>query len=140
MNPIVSGRSIKGVASHLDINFVDFDPYGAAWTVIEAFFESQRPRADRNSSSWYMTGVRSSLKRYGGARIGFFSRIVEQIGEIELYQNYLSVCEEQLFEIVAKAGYKTQAFGGFYSRADSDQTHFFAELQRDVKPQTFKVG
>lgn len=129
----------NGVASHLEINFVDFDPYGMAWNGIQAFFESQRPRAEKLIIVVH-DGVRSTLKRYGGARIGFFARIAEQIGEIELYQNYLSVCEEQLFEIVAKAGYKTQTFGGFYSKADSDQTHFFAELQRDVKPQTFKVG
>ena len=28
----------NGVASHLPINFIDFDPYGAAWEVIQAFF------------------------------------------------------------------------------------------------------
>ena len=87
-----------------------------------------------------MTGYVGSLKRFGGGRIGVFSDIVEQIGEIELYQSYLSICEKLLFDIVSKAGYKAQEFGGFYSRADSDQTHFFAELYRSPKIENYKVG
>ena len=129
----------NGVASHLEVNFVDFDPYGAAWKVIEAFFASERPRAEKLIVVVH-DGVRTTLKRFGGARVGFFSEIVEQIGEIELYQNYLSVCEKLLFEIASKAGYKAQEFGGFYSKSDSDQTHFFAELYRSPKPEIYKVG
>ena len=129
----------NGVASHLDVNFVDFDPYGGAWDVIQAFFESERPRAETLIIVVH-DGIRGSLKRFGGGRIGFFSGIVEQVGEIELYQNYLSVCEKLLFEIASKAGYKAQEFGGFYSKQDTDQTHFFAELYRSPKPQSFKVG
>ena len=63
-----------------------------------------------------------------------------QIGETGLYENYLSVCETLLFEIAEKAGYKAQEFGGFYSKADSDQTHFFAELYRSRKIENHKVG
>ena len=129
----------NGVASHLKVNFVDFDPYGAAWNVIEAFFESERPRAEKLIIVVH-DGVRNSLKRFGGGRVNFFSNIVTEIGETELYENYLSICEELLFGIAAKAGYKAQAFGGFYSKADSDQTHFFAELYRAPKPQHVKVG
>ena len=118
----------NGVASHLAVNFVDFDPYGAAWEVIQVFFESERPRTDQLIIVVH-DGVRGTLKRYGGARIKFFSRVVDQIGETELYQNYLSVCEQLLFEIVQSAGYEVAGFGGFYSKQDKDQTHFFAELK-----------
>ena len=129
----------NGVASHLEVNFVDFDPYGAAWNVIEAFFESERPRAEKLIIVVH-DGVRNSLKRFGGGRINFFSNIVTEVGETELYENYLSICEELLFKIVSDAGYKAQQFGGFYSKADSDQTHFFAELHRSPKPENYKVG
>ena len=118
----------NGVAAHLPINYVDFDPYGAAWEVIQAFFESERPRVEQLVIVVH-DGVRGTLKRYGGARIGYFAQVVEQIGEIELYQNYLSVCEQLLHEIVTAGGYAIEGFGGFYSKQDSDQTHFFAELR-----------
>ena len=129
----------NGVASHLKVNFVDFDPYGGAWNVIEAFFKSERPRAEKLIVVVH-DGVRMSLKRFGGGRINFFSDLVTEVGEIELYENYLSICEELLFKIVSDAGYKAQEFGGFYSKADSDQTHFFAELYRAPKPKNYKVG
>ena len=118
----------NGVGSHLPINFVDFDPYGMAWNVIQAYFESERPRVEKLILVAH-DGVRSTLKRYGGGRIGFFSKIVEQIGEIELYQEYLAICEQLLLEIVEPAGYAIEGFGGFYSKQDKDQTHFFAELR-----------
>lgn len=123
----------NGVASHLRINFVDFDPYGMAWNVIEAFFASERPRSEHLVIVVH-DGVRGTLKRYGGGRIGYFASVVEQIGETELYQDYLSVCERLLLGIVEPAGYTIQGFGGFYSRSDRDQTHFFAELRQNAHP------
>ena len=129
----------NGVASHLEVNFVDFDPYGGAWDVIQAFFASKRPRAEKLILVVH-DGIRQSLKRFGGARLHFFSQLVEQIGEIELYENYLSVCEKMLFKIARKSGYQAQEFGGFYSKSDSDQTHFFAELYRSPKIENYKVG
>ena len=129
----------NGVASHLEVNFVDFDPYGMAWNVIRAFFESERPRAEKLTIVVH-DGVRQSLKRFGGGSIECFTEVVEQIGEIELYRDYLSVCEKMLFEFASKAGYKAQEFGGFYSKKDTDQTHFFAELYRSPTLENYKIG
>ena len=36
-----------GAGAHLEVNLLDVDPYGDPWPVIDAFFESERPRAER---------------------------------------------------------------------------------------------
>ena len=118
-----------GVGSHLDVNFVDCDPYGQAWHVLEAFFDSERPRAAHVVLVVH-DGVRQSLGRFGSLNMDIFVPIVEQIGEINLYRNYLNVCEQLLGEVVSTAGYDVVGFGGFYSRSDKNQTHFFAELRQ----------
>ena len=119
----------NGVGGHLEINFVDFDPYGAAWTGITAFFNSQRPQPEQLIIVVH-DGIRSSLQRFGGSRIQTFSHIIEEIGEVRLHSEYLSVCERLLVEMTDSAGYEILGFGGFYSKQDENQTHFFAELKK----------
>ena len=108
----------NGVGDHLEVNFIDADPYGQAWHVLQAFFGSKRPRVDR-------------IGRFGASDIDVFQPVIERIGEIGLHREYLDVCEQMLGEIVAGAGYTVEGFGGFYSRKDSNQTHFFAELTKE---------
>ena len=121
----------NGVGGHLEVNFIDADPYGQAWYVLEAFFGSQRPRAEQVILVVH-DGVRGSLGRYGSLNMPIFAPIVEQIGELNLYRNYLEVCEQLLDDMVSETGYAMTGFGGFYSRRDKDQTHFFAELLKTL--------
>ena len=117
----------NGVGSHLAVNFIDADPYGQAWYVLQAFFDSERPRAEQVILVVH-DGVRGSLGRYGSLNMPIFAPIVEQIGELNLYRKYLEVCEQLLDDMVSAAGYAVAGFGGFHSKRDKDQTHFFAEL------------
>ena len=117
----------NGVGSHLEINFMDCDPYGQAWQVLKAFFESDRPRADRVVLVVH-DGVRNRIGRFGASDIDVFQDVITKVGEIHLYRNYIEVCEDMLTERAESAGYAVEAFGGFYSKRDKDQTHFFAEL------------
>ena len=119
----------SGVGSHLEINFIDADPYGQAWQVLHAFFQSDRPRADRVVLVVH-DGVRNRIGRYGASDIDVFQDVITKVGEIALYRNYIEVCEDMLTEMVETAGYTVESFGGFYSRKDKDQTHFFAELAK----------
>ena len=121
----------NGVGGHLEVNFIDADPYGQAWHVLEAFFGSERPRAAQVIVVVH-DGIRSSLQRFGSLNMDIFAPIVERIGELQLHRKYLEVCEELLEDMAAGAGYVVAGFGGFYSRRDRDQTHFFAELRREV--------
>ena len=122
----------NGVGGHLQVNFIDADPYGQAWHVLQAFFDSQRPRAEQVIVVVH-DGVRKSLGRFGSLNMEIFAPIVEQIGELELHRKYLEVCEELLEDMASTAGYVVAGFGGFYSKRDKDQTHFFAELRKEVK-------
>ena len=119
----------SGVGSHLEVNFIDADPYGQAWQALHAFFESDRPRADKVVLVVH-DGMRRNLKWYGVHNMKFFQSVVEKVGEIALARNYIEACEEMLTEIVELAGYAVESFGGFYSRKDKDRTHFFAELTK----------
>ena len=121
----------NGVGGHLAVNFIDADPYGQAWHVLQAFFDSQRPRAEQVVLVVH-DGVRKSLGRFGSLNMDIFAPIVEQRGELYLYRKYLECCEELLEDMASEAGYVVAGFGGFYSRRDKDQTHFFAELRKIV--------
>lgn len=122
----------NGVGSHLEVNFIDFDPYGAAWTAIQAFFNSERPQPEQLIIVAH-DGIRSSLRRFGGSRIQTLGHIITEIGEVRLHAEYLSVCERLLWETTQAAGYEILGFGGFYSKDDENQTHFFAELKKHAK-------
>ena len=117
----------QGVGNHLRINFIDADPYGQAWQVLQAFFGSEREHADRVILVAH-DGIKTRLKKYGCHDLPVFNRVIEEIGNAQLYANYLEVCHEMLIETVAVAGYEVEGFGGFYSLRNVDQTHFFAEL------------
>lgn len=119
----------EGVGSHLDVNFVDCDPYGQAWHVLEAFFGSERPRAAHVVLVVH-DGVRKSIERFGSINHAILHPIAEEIGELNISRNYLDVCEQLLHDVVSVAGYAVEGFGGFYSKRDRYQTHFFAELRR----------
>ena len=120
----------NGVGGHLAVNFIDADPYGQAWHVLGAFFSSERPRAEQVILVVH-DGVRSSLQRFGSLNMDIFAPIVEQIGELQLYRKYLEVCEQLLDDMASEASYAVAGFGGFYSKRDKDQTHFFAELRKE---------
>ena len=117
----------QGVGSHLRINFIDTDPYGQAWHVLQAFFGSEREHADRVILVAH-DGIKTRIQKYGCHDVSVFHKVIEEIGNRQLYLNYLDVCHELLIETVNKAGYEVEGFGGFYSKHDADQTHFFAEL------------
>ena len=50
-------------SAHLEVNFIDADPYGQAWQALHAFFESG-PRADKVVLVVH-DGMRRNLKWYG---------------------------------------------------------------------------
>ena len=117
----------QGVGNHLRINFIDTDPYGQAWHVLQAFFGSEREHVERVILVAH-DGIKTRIQKYGCHDLPVFHNVIDEIGNRQLYLNYLEVCHELLMETVAVAGYTVEGFGGFYSRHDADQTHFFAEL------------
>lgn len=120
------GAIQAGAGAHLNVNVLDVDPYGEPWPVIGAFFESDRPRADRLfvvvndglwqkvrlGGSWAVESLRSMVARYGN----------------DLHPIYLEVCQEMIKEQAAKAGYSLTAWAGYYCGHLKMMTHYLAEF------------
>lgn len=117
-----------GAASHLAINFVDFDPYGEGWPFVEAFLLSERPKPD-NLYFAVNDGLRQKLKLGGAWSTATLRLVVQKFGN-NLYPHYLGVCEYLLATKAADAGYDLLNFRGYYCGHARDMTHFAAVLKR----------
>ena len=112
-----------GVGGHLDINFVDFDPYGEPWPAIDAFFESERPRPDRLAVV-VNDGLRGTLK-IGAWSVKSMTEAVERYGN-SIYHDYLKICQELLQQKAAQRGYKLTRWAGYYCGHAKEITHYGA--------------
>jgi hypothetical protein len=122
-------RAIRaGVGDHLTVNFLDVDPYGEPWTILDAFFESKRPRPRRlvvavndglrqklRTDAWECRVVRPYLTRYGNSGI---------------FRNYLAIARDMLAERAAKAAYEIRRWNGYYTGEKLSMTHYAAVLER----------
>src|SRR4051812_3936723 len=55
----------EGAGAHLEVNFLDLDPYGEPWPALDAFFGSDRPFPPRLAIV-VNDGLRQKLKMNGG--------------------------------------------------------------------------
>jgi len=120
----------EGAGKELKINFVDFDPYGEPWPVIDAFLESERPKPNR---LFFVVndGLRQMVKATGGWNVNSLQEIVSEYGN-GLYDIYLEVCEELLKRKAAKAGYALSRFWGYYCGYAKQMTHYLAILEKSI--------
>ena len=122
-----------GIGSHLKIDLIDCDPYGAPWLCLKAFFESDRPFAQHLTLIAH-DGRRQNLRRYGinpkAHDAELFEPFVASFGASGIAEHYLDICEALTERVASKAGYRLQNFGGFYSALDANQTHFWGSLQQ----------
>lgn len=114
----------EGVGGHLDVNFVDFDPYGEPWPAIDAYFESERPRPDRIAVA-VNDGLRQGLKMGRAWGVGSMLEIVKKYGN-DIYQNYLEICRELLEQKAAQRDYKMIRWAGYYCGHAKQMTHYGA--------------
>ncbi len=113
-----------GFGSHLEVNFLDVDPYGDPHPVIDAFLASERPRPEKLCLA-VNDGLRNKLRLTGGWDAESVKHKVAKYGN-GLARVYLEVCEEMLKEKAAQAGYDLSRFWGYYATADL--THYAAVL------------
>jgi hypothetical protein len=121
-----------GVASHLEVNFLDCDPYGECWPIIDAFFRSTRPRSERLVVV-VNDGLRQSLMMNGGWHCDSMREMVSRYGNSALHKNYLQVCRDLLEEKSAPLGYELKRWSGYHCGANNCMTHFAAVLQRSIE-------
>lgn len=121
----------EGAGSHLAVNFLDIDPYGECWPVLDAFLFSKRPFPSVLAIA-VNCGLRQKLKMGGGWNVGSMSDVVARHGNDGLYKNYLEVAREMVQEKTGQLGYKLTRWGGYYCGHAQQMTHFAALLVSDV--------
>jgi len=119
-----------GLGSHLEVNFLDVDPYGEPWPVFDAFFGSKRPFAPRLAVA-VNDGLRHKLRLNGGWSVGSLRSVVDRIGNAKLFHQYKDICQDLLMERASRAGYRLEKWTAYYCGAGDDMTHFAAVLERE---------
>lgn len=118
---------IGGAGSHIPVNFVDFDPYGEPWPVIDAFFESKREFPPKLAIV-VNDGLRQMVKTTGGWNVNSLQGMVSQYGAASMYKNYLDVCQELIEEKAKQRNYTLSRWAGYYCGHAEQMTHYAAIL------------
>jgi hypothetical protein len=118
-----------GVGRHLPVNFVDLDPYGEPWPVLDAFFQSVRPWPTILAIA-VNDGLRQSLKLKGGWDTESMAPVVMKYGVSNIYANYLAICQELLSEKAGQRGYTLTRWAGYYCGHSEQMTHYGAIFTR----------
>lgn len=119
-----------GAGSHLEVNYLDADPYGSCWPTLRAFFSSKRPfakrlvvvvndglrHASRGGSGWAKDDLAQMAERYGNHRLW------------ELYPT--RIVRELLEEAIEPAGYNVTFFEEYPTGVELKMVHFLAVLEK----------
>lgn len=122
-----------GIGAHLLVNFLDVDPFGECWPTLDAFFNSERPRADVLAVA-VNDGLRQKLRLQAGWHVRSMRQAIEKWGNAGIFERYLQVCEWKLQQIAARQQYALTHWTGYYCGDQGDMTHFGAILERKKKP------
>ena len=129
---VYEGDSEKAIAAgfgaHLPVNFLDCDPYGQPWNVIDGFLFSRRPKPNMLCIV-VNDGLRQKVQLNGGWDVGSLPPVIEKYGN-GLYKKYLEVCEILLKAKAAQVGYDLSRFWGYYTGHGNGMTHYACVLTR----------
>lgn len=117
-----------GVGAHLPVNFVDFDPYGEPWPVIDAFFQSERPFPP-TLGIVVNDGLRQRLK-IAAWDVDSLGEMVARYGNKDVYKNYLEICRELFQEKAGQRGYTLTRWAGYNCGHLGQMTHYAALFTR----------
>jgi hypothetical protein len=116
-----------GAGRHLEINFVDFDPYGDPWPYIDAFLTSDRPKPSKLVLV-VNDGMRQALRIDGGYRWNSLGYMTARFGH--LYRPYLDVVRVAMTEKAEAVGYKVKRWAAYNTGHMDLMTHYAAVLER----------
>lgn len=121
-----------GLGRHAQVNYVDIDPYGEAWSAINALFESDREWPDPlvvvvNDGSRYI------LRLNRGWSVTVFEEMVATYGN-GLDRKYVELVVPDFFaRRAATCGYVIDQWTCYSCGELQQVTHFAALLRRDKK-------
>lgn len=119
----------SGGTNHLPINFVDIDPYGEPWHVVDAYLHGRKELPD----TWAIVvndGIRQKLKSGGAWSTGSLHKMVLQYGNHSIYENYLDICQELMTQKASRRGYTLALWAGYYCGHAKQMTHYAAILEK----------
>lgn len=116
-----------GVGSHLPVNFLDVDPYGEPWPVIDAFFASDRLFPDTLAIAVNDGGLQF-VKRGHGWKMPSIADRISKMGNSQAYDLYLDICQDSLKEKASHRGYTMARWAGY--KATPDVAHYAAIFNR----------
>jgi hypothetical protein len=118
-----------GVGSHLEVNFLDVDPYGEPWPTLDGYFGSERMFPPKMAVV-VNDGLRQKLRMNGGWAVQSMHDVCKKYGNAALYHNYLSISKELVSEKAARCGYRLTHWAGYYCGAGGNMTHFAAVFEK----------
>lgn len=125
-----------GAARHLAFNYVDVDPYGAAWPALRALAASPRPLSDR-----LIVVINDGLRfaACGGAawRNEILAPFAARYGNHNVWKVYPDkIAPELLAESVAPGGYRVTHYDAYTTGTIGKMVHILATLDRAGPPGT----
>lgn len=117
-----------GCGGSLQINFIDIDPYGEPWPIINSVFNKMK-LPDKIAIA-VNDGLRQTLKMNGGWSVKSLESIIERHGNAGAYESYLDICRELLEDVSGPLGYKITKWSGYYCGHANQMTHYGAVLCR----------
>ena len=132
--PVYEGDSevylTQGLFRWLAFDFVDIDPFGEPWPLIEGFFSSPGRQFAPRMAIVCNDGLRKSAAMKVAWQSTTLKGAVRKWGNENVRAHYLEYCEELMGAFAGLAGYKVEDFYGYYVPKHPDMTHYGAILVR----------
>lgn len=117
-----------GAVDAWPFSFIDLDPYGQPWPVIDALFSRRDREWPATLALAVNDGLLQKLKLGGGSwGVASMAMMTERYGN-SLRANYLAVCQELLQEKAGQVGYTLARWTGYYCGYNKQMTHYAAVL------------
>lgn len=118
-----------GAGSHLEINFLDLDPWGDPWPAVDAFFGSTRKFPD-TMVIVANDGLRQKLHIRDGWRSKSMQDAVGKYGNQRIFKIYKELCRELLTAKILPLGYRIDLWNSYYCGDRENNTHWAGVLKR----------
>lgn len=112
----------------LQVNFIDCDPYGSPWDVLQAWFSANRQRANQ-----LVIVVNDGIKQkllIGAASVRAMKEENLTYGNKGVAENYLTVCKDKLKKMAAPVGYSIANWHAYYCGTGNHMTHYAVDLRQ----------
>ncbi len=116
----------SGLMTCFPFDFIDLDPYGEPFTILEAIVAGglgERVRVVVND------GLRNKIKVGGAWNCGVMKEIVADFGN-QLNAKYLAAAQEKTRRILDRGGFKMSGFKGYHCGHANDMTHYTFTAER----------